>query len=158
MKSLTFKEFIDGKYVDDDDYAIYIVKNNADVLYVGISRDNIYNRWFTAEHSHIVRTANGTAIRGNSAIGQAIVENLPKSLEWTVILLTEAECIERLGDRSPCKSEYDNNALTKLERYLISKLQPLFNATHNTQQPIGNYINQDLTTAPCDVLGLRLYQ
>lgn len=90
--------------------------------------------------------------------GKYVVENLPKSLEWTVILLTEAECIERLGDRSPCKSEYDNNALTKLERYLISKLQPLFNATHNTQQPIGNYINQDLTTAPCDVLGLRLYQ
>jgi hypothetical protein len=156
MDTLTFEKFMSGDYPDDD-YSIYIVRYNAEVLYIGISRDNIYNRWFTADYSHITKFANG-ALRGNSTIGQVIVGNLPNSLQWSIDLWSIDDCIKLLGDKSPCKSEYDNNALDKLERYLISELNPLFNVTHNTQRPTGKYIKPDLTTAPCDVLGLKLYQ
>jgi len=156
MDTLTFEKFMSGDYPDDD-YSIYIVRDNAEVLYIGISRDNIYNRWFVADYSHITKFANG-ALRGDSTIGQVIVGNLPNSLQWSVDLLSIEDCIKLLGDKSPCKSEYDNKALEKLERYLISELNPLFNVTHNTQRPTGKYIKPDLTTAPCDVLGLKLYQ
>lgn len=123
-----------GDYPDDDDYSIYIVRDNAEVLYIGISRDNIYNRWFSADYSHITKFADGT-LRGDSTIGQVIVGNIPNSLQWSIDLLSIDDCIKLLGDKSPCKSEYDNNALEKLERYLIGELAPLFNVTYNTIKP-----------------------
>ena len=131
MDTLTFEKFMSGDYPDDD-YSIYIVRNNAEILYIGISRDNIYNRWFAADYSHITKFADG-ALWGNSKIGQVIVGNMPNSLQWSIDLLSIDDCIKLLGDKSPCKSKYDNNALDRLERYLISELNPLFNVTHKTK-------------------------
>jgi len=131
MDTLTFEKFMSGDYPDDD-YSIYIVRDNAEVLYIGISRDNIYDRWFTASYSHIIKFADG-ALMGRSTIGEVIVGNMPNSLQWSIDLLSIEDCIKLLGDKSPCKSEYDNNALDKLERYLISELNPLFNVTHKTK-------------------------
>ncbi len=154
MKTLTFRDFMNGNY-DDDDYSIYIVRDNSNVLYIGISRGNVYNRWFSTDYCHISRFSNG-AIRGNSIIGQAIANNLPISLDWSIDLWRVEDCIQLLGDNSPCKSEYDNDALNKLERHLIKELNPIFNVTHNTQRDTGRYITQDITNAPCDALSLRL--
>ena len=131
MDTLTFEKFMSGDHPDDD-YSVYIVRDNTEVLYIGISRDNIYDRWFTASYSHIIKFADG-ALMGRSTIGEVIVGNMPNSLQWSIDLLSIDDCIKLLGDKSPCKSKYDNNALDKLERYLISELNPLFNVTHKTK-------------------------
>ena len=96
MKTLTFRDFMNGNY-DDDDYSIYIVRDNSNVLYIGISRGNVYNRWFSTDYCHISRFSNG-AIRGNSIIGQAIANNLPISLDWSIDLWRVEDCIKLLGD------------------------------------------------------------
>ncbi len=46
MIEMTFREFHQHRYRDEN-YQLYVMKNGSgDVLYVGISTMNIWNRWF----------------------------------------------------------------------------------------------------------------
>jgi integrase len=47
MIEITFKEFFEYKYQEDGFYELYVMQNGlGDTLYVGISSQNIWNRWF----------------------------------------------------------------------------------------------------------------
>jgi hypothetical protein len=161
MISVKIGDFIEQKYNDDDDFDLYVVKNK-EVLYIGISSVNIWDRWFNSIDPHIEFSNN--RLIGRSLIGNVIVNHLPESLNWDIELWTLNDCINYLGDNSPYKSlqqikTYDY-AMRKLERALIRAMKPKLNYEHNISAEPTKYEGeqQDLTTAPCDVLGLRLYQ
>lgn len=109
---MTFEEFIEGNFPEDD-YSLYIVWRGAECLYIGISKDNIWNRWFSRNGCHIRMTDNHMI--GNSIIGREIVKNLPQSLQWTIEL-----------------REYKN--LHRAEIDLIRELRPTYNRTYNYER------------------------
>jgi hypothetical protein len=47
MIEITFKDFYELNYRETEAYELYVMKNGHDeVLYVGISSQNIWGRWF----------------------------------------------------------------------------------------------------------------
>jgi len=76
MIELTLLEFHEQQYREQQ-YCLYVVKNgNNDILYVGISINNIWERWF-AWGSHM--TWDGKVIYGESPIGVKVENHLPDS-------------------------------------------------------------------------------
>mgnify|MGYP001373148840 CR=1 FL=1 len=103
MIALTFDEFQDDeKFPDDDEIELYIVKDRKKVLYIGISKDNVYNRWFSMPSSHMrfvqkySGTLEGGVWVGQSSIGIEIQKNFPKSLKWKIQLWSLKDCLEFL--------------------------------------------------------------
>ena len=46
MIELSFEDFHEQNY-DHQDYCLYVLKNGlGDILYIGISKNNIWERWF----------------------------------------------------------------------------------------------------------------
>ena len=53
MKTLAFSEFYNGEF-DDKNYELYFVRDsNRKAMYIGISRDSIWHRWFGGGTSHM---------------------------------------------------------------------------------------------------------
>jgi len=151
MQKLTMQKFINGDYTEKGE-SLYMVRDGETLLYIGISKANIANRWL-GYRGHVYRNHNGE-LTGTSTIGQVVADNMPESLTWTMELWTVNDCIAYLDDKTPKSRE-----LESLERSLIQELTPLFNTVHNrTPQSTEKYLrnSQDLTSAPCDYLGLRL--
>ena len=47
MIEITFLDFYEYKYDTEEFYQLYVMKNGLDeILYIGISSQNIWNRWF----------------------------------------------------------------------------------------------------------------
>jgi hypothetical protein len=111
---MTFEKFAKGNF-EAGHRNLYIVWRGKQALYVGISRDNIWSRWFAGARSHICINAGGHWIKGySSPIGQAIIRNRPTSMRWKIELRHIA---------------YPND-LHDAERQLIHDLHPLFNSTY----------------------------
>ena len=128
MIELTFEQFHEKQY-QEEGFRLYVVKNrHNDVLYIGISTTNIWERWFSWG-GHIVW--DGKVIYGESPIGTKIEDHLPDSLRWKIQLWTLDDCIQF------CRAELpkDISALTihQIEPIMIQKLSPAFNVTHNLQ-------------------------
>lgn len=122
---MPFWKFAQGDY-DDKPCNLYIVWRGKQALYVGISRDNIWNRWFLGSRSHMIlftptdntgKQTGPVIWRGCSLIGQAIADNLPASKFWMIELRRVSE---------PEKFSFGNH-LKDTERELIRDLHPLFN-------------------------------
>jgi hypothetical protein len=122
---IDFECFHNGEY-QDDGYELYTIKNDSgDLLYIGISQRGICERWF-GFGGHILWSGNYAA--GNSAIGQRIVDHLPKSLNWKISLWSFDDCV------SFCKNDFHIPAIPTiqlLESYMISKLSPIMNEVCN---------------------------
>jgi hypothetical protein len=83
MIELTFEDFHEGNFLEEG-FVLYVLKNGLDdVLYVGISKKNIWSRWF-AFGGHMIW--DGKHIIGQSAVGQKIFDHLPDSLNWKIQL------------------------------------------------------------------------
>ena len=122
---LTFERFMSQDYDDsaDDIYTIYIVENGKDVLYVGMTKRNIFDRWFGFS-GHM----EGENARYYSEIGKVIYYNMPESKLWTIKMLTTKEAFDLLGEKAPKINNIDSPlAIEKVEHYLIKELHPLFN-------------------------------
>ena len=84
MIEITFKDFFEYKYQEEGFHELYVMKNGLEeILYVGISDQNIWNRCFDRS-GHIVAGANYMV--GESAVGQKIVDHLPDSWNWKIQL------------------------------------------------------------------------
>jgi hypothetical protein len=126
MIELTFQEFHEHHY-EEDGFRLYVIKNrHGGVLYIGISTNNIWERWFDFG-GHMVW--DGKVIYGESPIGVKIEDHLPDSLRWKIQLWTLDDCIRF------CRKELPNNtsALTihDVEPVMIQKLCPALNVIYN---------------------------
>ena len=126
MLNLSFHEFMIGDYPDQDLH-LYVVRTYNEVLYVGISTSNIWNRWFSARNAHMVQVV-GSSWIGNSAIGQAVCENMPESLEWTIELWSLEDCAGFLDDKMFSKGRLN---IRDVEPLMIQKLLPKLNVIYN---------------------------
>lgn len=92
MIEITFKQFYEYTYDEEGFHELYIMKNGLDeILYIGISNQNIWNRWF-GMRGHILD--NGKFMSGESSVGKNVVNHLPDSWNWKIQLWTLDDCIE----------------------------------------------------------------
>lgn len=121
MISLKFGKFMDGNYDDKDEcHELYILKKDNQVLYVGISKRDIWDRWFSGWSSHMILNGWGEWF-SDSRVGRAVTENMPVSLEWDIEFFTKEDCLKLLGQNiEKCSIEY-------IEGLIINKLQPSLN-------------------------------
>lgn len=126
MIELTFKDFYEHKYHEDDFNELYVMKNGLEeILYVGISSQSVWNRWF-GPNGHI--TATERYMAGNSTVGQKIVDHLPDSWNWKIQLWTFEDCRMFCIDELNPEGRYTINFL---EPFMIQKLRPSLNVTYN---------------------------
>jgi len=114
---LPFGKFAKGDY-EESQRNLYIVWRGKQCLYVGVSQDDIWIRWFHRHRCHIEIEGDEEHETwcGVTTIGKVITGNRPASLQWKIEL-------------RHIPSIYDGK-LAKAERDLIHELQPLFNVTH----------------------------
>ncbi len=134
MIELTFYDFHEHYYdileqqFPGVSYQLYVMKNGlGDVLYVGISRDDVWGRWFVGR-GHMCW--DGNIIYGDSPIGVKIENHLPESLQWKIQLWTLSDCLKFCASRLP-----DNGAgmsIREIEPFMIQKLRPALNVMYNT--------------------------
>ena len=126
MIELSFLEFHEQQYPAQP-YCLYVVKNaSEDVLYVGISVINIWERWF-GWGGHMMW--DGKVIYGESPIGAKIENHLPDSLSWKFQLWTLEDCLEFCRKELP--SDFSEITIHGIEPIMIRKLSPALNLTYN---------------------------
>lgn len=125
MIEITFKDFYEYEYPKDV-FELYVMKNGlGDVLYVGISRSDIWNRWF-GWNGHIVGDVEFMV--GKSSVGQKIVDYLPDSWSWKIQLWTLSDCVEFCKDEINPHGRY---TIQMVEPFMIYKLHPVLNVICN---------------------------
>ena len=126
MIELTLLDFHEQPY-HEQQFCLYVLKNaSEDVLYVGISVNDIWERWF-GWGGHMLW--DGIVIYGESPIGIKIENYLPDSLKWKIQLWNLNDCLEFCKEEIPI----DNSTITihDIEPIMIRKLSPALNGTHN---------------------------
>lgn len=92
---------------------------NAECLYFGISRRNLYER--LSEHLGL------DGFRGNiSAVGRFILSSRPQSEDWTIELYRMDEWLHLVAE-----FHRKHVSLEDVERYAIHHLRPRFNVVDN---------------------------
>jgi len=135
MIEITFKDFYEYKYREDGEegFELYVMKNGLDdILYVGISRSDIWNRWF-GWNGHI--RATDKFMTGESSVGQKIVDHLPDSWDWKIQLWTLSDCVAFCADEINPHGRY---TIQMVEPFMIYKLYPVLNATCNPNPGINH--------------------
>ena len=126
MIEITFKDFYEYKYREDGFHELYVMKNGLEeILYVGISNQNIWNRWF-GWNGHIMDGPRYMV--GESSVGQKIVDHLPDSCNWKIQLWTFKDCVSFCADELNPHGRY---TIKWLEPFMIQKLHPSLNLTYN---------------------------
>jgi hypothetical protein len=126
MIELTFQAFHEQKY-QEQRFCLYIVINgNENVLYIGISTNDIWERWFEWG-GHM--TWDGDVIYGESPIGAKIENHLPDSLTWKIQLWTLDDCLQFCRKELP--SDSSEVTIHAIEPIMIRKLSPALNLTYN---------------------------
>ncbi len=126
MLEIDFVKFHDQDYVEEG-YELYVMKNGSgDILYVGITTQSIWQRWF-GWNGHMVWEDN--RIYGISSIGQKIVDHLPDSLNWKIQLWTLEACKTFCKDILPASRR--DPTIQFVEPFMIQKLSPILNVTYN---------------------------
>src|ERR1051325_5832343 len=126
MIEIAFRELFDYQYPNEQFYELYVSKNGlGEVLYVGISSQNIWNRWFGL-NGHL--SAGPRFMIGVSPVGQKIVDHLPDSWSWKIQLWSLEDCCKFCVDELNPQSSY---TIKLLEPIMIQKLSPILNSTYN---------------------------
>jgi len=147
MLTLTFAEFAEGSKFPDDfgrNYRLYVVRKGKNILYVGISEDHIWNRWFGGGTSHMwfaqkySGTLEGGSWQGNSRIGIEIQHNFPKSNKWLFDFWTLKEALDFMKTDYIYNEEYNafiigihRLSIKDVEPEMINFLSPKFNVIYN---------------------------
>lgn len=125
MIEISFLDFHKQNYIDKD-YRLYVMKNGlGDILYIGISNQSIWGRWF-GWGGHMMW--DGHVIYGESSIGEKIEYHLPDSLHWNIQLWSLQDCIEFLEELIAPHVEH---TIQDIEPLMIKKLSPALNRTYN---------------------------
>jgi hypothetical protein len=123
---IPFQDFRNQNFLDEG-FELYIMKSGlGDVLYIGITDQNVWTRWF-GWNGHLVW--DGERMEGQSAVGQKIEDHLPDSLDWKIQLWTIKDCVAFLQEDLP--STRRSPDIKFVEPYMIRKLAPLLNASYN---------------------------
>jgi len=126
MIELNLVQFHEQQY-QEKGYELYILKNGlGDILYIGISTNNIWERWF-GWGGHLTWDRN--VIYGESSIGMKIENHLPDSLNWKIQLWTLKDCIRFCSKELP--SDISMVTIRNVEPLIIQKLSPALNAAYN---------------------------
>ena len=132
---MTFKEFAKGEWCDNNkgcEYSLYMVKDGNDALYIGISHDHIYNRWFNPGRAHMPGLRYKISDWCFSTIGRRIADNRPESEQYTIGLFTLDEVRELLQTEIKELNLYSPAMdLEYCEELLIAKMEPFDNTTCN---------------------------
>jgi len=145
MITYKIKEFLNSeKEIDytDNELEIYVVRNDSEILYVGMASYGIYRRWFIDPGHHLYINDSNIPIRGNSKIGNKIIDNLPQSMKWTIDLWSIKDLllffnkdyrIENNKIRINCfyTGQDFTCSLKYMEGYVIVYLNPILNITGN---------------------------
>jgi hypothetical protein len=117
---MSFGKFAKGGF-EQGHRNLYLVWRGKQVLYVGIGKSGIWNRWFGRggqSHMYFAQKYSGTLEGGQwvglSPIGRVIVHNQPASMRWKIEM-------RYIPFRQDLQTE---------ERKLIHELHPLFNTTY----------------------------
>jgi hypothetical protein len=125
MIELDFASFHNQDY-SEKGYELYVVKNGSDdILYVGISNQDIWQPWF-GWNGHIMWKDD--LIIGDSLVGKKIVDHLPESLHWKIQLWALKDCVTFCKDVLPRRS---SPTIQFIEPFMIQKLSPILNITYN---------------------------
>ena len=110
MIELTFLSFHEQQY-QEQQFCLYVVRNaSEDVLYVGISLNDIWERWF-GWGGHM--TWDGS---------------VPDSLKWKIQLWSLKDCFEFCRDELP--TDTSTTTVHDIEPIMIRKFSPTLNGTH----------------------------
>jgi len=138
MIEITFKDFYEYTYHEDGFYELYVMKNGLEeILYVGISTQNIWNRWF-GWNGHIMDGPNFMV--GESSVGRKVVDHLPDSWDWKIQLWTLNDCMAFCTDELNPNGRY---TIQMVEPFMINKLHPILNATNNSNPGIDHMPKSD---------------
>ena len=119
MIEITFREFFEYKYCEDGFNELYVMKNGLDeTLYIGISSENIWNRWF-GPRGHVMVGTN--YLIGESSVGRKVVDHLPDSWDWKIQLWTLEDCLRFCADELNPKGRY---TIKWLEPIMIQNFVP----------------------------------
>lgn len=128
MISLKFKDFRAANYDDSENYELYILKHQK-IMYIGISRRGIWNRWFSGWGSHLAKNYENLWF-ANTHAGRAIIENQPFSDAWLIELWTREDCLDFLKDEiTELHYCIDRVEIENIEPLMIQKLKPELNST-----------------------------
>lgn len=129
MYTLSFEKFTDPDYLPDEKVVLYVVRDNDKIFYVGISKANVWYRWFGA-NGRMVKNVYDEWISYDS-IGNHIIRNMPKSFMWNIDLWTADECVAFLGSSS--------TNLKDIENELMAALLPEINYIGNSREFTSEY-------------------
>jgi len=90
----TLEKFYKSDVDSLDNFELYILKDKRKVLYIGISKRGIWNRWFDPR-GHMPKNIYGDFYYGSS-VGRKVITSFPKSWKWTIELWTRKDCLEFL--------------------------------------------------------------
>lgn len=126
MLEVTFKEFYEYRFPQDELHELYIMKNGSgEILYIGISSQNIWNRWL-GWNGHITEVTGHLV--GESLVGRKVVDHLPESWDWRIQLWTMDDCVKYCGEDLNPEGRY---TIQMLEAIMIRKLHPILNISLN---------------------------
>lgn len=133
MIEISFREFFEYTYHEDGFHELYVLKNGLnETLYIGISSENIWNRWF-GPRGHVMVGHN--YLIGESSVGRKVVDHLPDSWEWKIQLWTLENCKAFCANELNPTGRYD---IQWLEPIMIQKLRPSLNVIYNLNPGIDN--------------------
>jgi hypothetical protein len=126
MISIRFEDFMKQNYKDGD-YVLYLSRDGAgEVLYVSMTNENAWDRWFHSPRAHIPINYQGVRF-GSTGIGCMIIDNIPASYDWLIELWTIPDAVNyfKLGDAQ--MYELSSFGIRKLERKMIAHFKPTVN-------------------------------
>jgi hypothetical protein len=129
MYTLSFEKFVDPDYFPDDKIVLYVVREKENIYYVGISKTNVWYRWFGA-NGRMVKNVYDEWISYDS-IGSHIIQNMPKSYKWDIDLWTVEESNQFLDSSSA--------NLKDIESEMISAILPSINFIGNSRDYRNEY-------------------
>lgn len=135
-----------GEQIEKDypENCFYVVRNDIEILYIGISTIGVFNRWFGGQNPHI--KFRFEEIYGTSTIGKHIIDNFPSSKKWLIDQFSEVDCLQFLNKeylidkdkRITIDDFYTGMSrfvdMRYLEEILIGRFNPKFNTMKRTDK------------------------
>ena len=141
MITMTFSQFTDPEnFPDEKGLELYVLREKQNILYIGISQRNVWNRWF-GNRGRMWKGVGGSWGSGDH-VGICIIENMPLSLNWEIDLWTLKECLTYLewdyfhkdgftGEFFKRQDGFFPFTIKDVEPELIYTLSPAYNMTYN---------------------------
>lgn len=124
MLTMTFEQFYNGDY-DDDDANLYVVRYKSEFYYIGISNISIWDRWFNYRMCYD-NNLGWISLTGDT-ISRKIISNMPNSMNWNIDLWTLEECNDYL--------QLNRSNIKRVEPFFIGGLKPSCNYTYYDFNP-----------------------